>query len=270
MPFIERPPGTPGPRSARQGRLRYLTKRLRPHKNAGEIMPRALSLHHLSNLDITAPELIRAAHGAGFSHVCLFTMGWPSPDFTFPVIGPGPLLDETRAALKDTGVKVFNTDAPFLWPDVDVSRYEQGLEIAASFGATNATAVIGDPDFARATDNFGKLYELAKSYGVHACIEFMMMGTVNSIQDAERMAKAAGADVGSITVDTLHLIRTGGSAADVAKLDPKMIGNVQINDGPATMPEGEPQVVEAMTCGSPSGMVAGPSLIWTLPIIFGS
>jgi sugar phosphate isomerase/epimerase len=210
-------------------------------------MPHALSLHHLSNLDITAPELIRAAHGAGFSHVCLFTMHWPSPDFAFPVVTKGPLLDETRAALADTGVKVFNTDAPFLWPDVDVTRYEPGLEIAASFGAKNATAVIGDPDVARATDNFGKLYELARGYGINACVEFMMMGTVNSIEAAESMVRAAGALEGSIAVDTLHLVRTGGSAAKVAKLDPKLIGNIQINDGPATMPEGEPQIVEAMT-----------------------
>ena len=79
-------------------------------------MPRALSLHHLSNLDIAAPELIRAAHGAGFSHVCLFTMGWPSPDFTFPVVDDGQLLKDTRAALADTGIKVFNADAPMLWP----------------------------------------------------------------------------------------------------------------------------------------------------------
>jgi sugar phosphate isomerase/epimerase len=210
-------------------------------------MPHALSLHHLSNLDITAPELIRAAHGAGFSHVCLFTMGWPSPDFAFPVVTPGRLLDDTRAALAETGVKLFNADAPFLWPEVDVKRYEPGLEIAASLGASHATAVIGDPDMARATDNFGKLYELARSYGIHACIEFMMMGTVNSIEDAEKMARAAGADEGSIAVDTLHLVRTGGSAAKVAKLDPRLIGNIQINDGPPTMPEGEPQVVEAMT-----------------------
>lgn len=210
-------------------------------------MPRALSLHHLSNLDIAAPELIRAAHGAGFSHVCLFTMGWPSPDFTFPVVDDGQLLKDTRAALAETGIKVFNADAPMLWPDVDVSRYKKGLEVAASFGATNATAVVGDPDFNRATDNFGKLYELGKSVGINCCIEFMMMGTVNSIQDAEKMARAAGALEGSITVDTLHLVRTGGSAADVAKLDPKMIGNIQINDGPPTMPEGDPQIVEAMT-----------------------
>ena len=210
-------------------------------------MPHALSLHHLSNLDITAPELIRAAHDGGFSHVCLFTMGWPSPDFTFPVVNEGQLLKDTRAALADTGIKVFNADAPFLWPDVDVTMYKKGLEVAASFGATNATAVIGDPDVSRASDNFGKLYELARSFGINACIEFMMMGTVNSIQAAESMARAAGALEGSITVDTLHLVRTGGTAADVAKLDPKMIGNIQINDGPATMPEGEPQVVEAMT-----------------------
>lgn len=210
-------------------------------------MPRALSLHHLSNLDIAAPELIRVAHEAGFSHVCLFTMGWPSPDFAFPVVTPGPLLDETRAALADTGVRLFNSDAPFLWPEVDVKGYEPGLELAASLGAQHATAVIDDPDLARATDNFGKLYELAGSYGIHACIEFMMMGTVNSIDAAARMAKAAGAGKGAIAVDTLHLIRTGGSAADIARLDPVLIGNIQINDGPPAMAEGMPQVAEAMT-----------------------
>ena len=220
-------------------------------------MPHALSLHHLSNLDLSPPELIRAAHAGGFSHVCLFTIEWPSPDFRFPVVTPGPLLDATRAALADTGIRVFSTDVMSVWPEMDAARYEPGLEIAASLGARRATAVIGDPDASRATDNLGKLYELAKSCGVHVCVEFMRMSTANSIQEAERMTRAAGADLHSIAIDTLHLIRTGGSAADVAGLDPRLIGNVQINDGPATMPKDQ-QLAEALTARLWPGQGAFP------------
>lgn len=229
-------------------------------------MPHPLSLHHLSALDLTAPELIRAAGAAGFDHVCLFTMGWPTADFNFPVVTPGVLLRETQAALADTGISVFNIDAPFLSPEVDVDSFRAGLELGASLGATQATVVVGDPDLSRAADNFGKLCELAIPMGVYPNIEFMMLCTVRSIEAAVAMATAAGQPVRSIAVDALHLFRTGGSPADVAALDPKMIGNVQFNDGPRDMPK-DRQVWEAMQGRQWPGQGAFPlrDLIAALP-----
>jgi sugar phosphate isomerase/epimerase len=43
---------------------------------------------------------------------------------------------------------------------------------------------------------------------------------------------------GGILVDTLHVIRSGGGAATLAELDPKLIGSVQLCDAPlAKAPE---------------------------------
>lgn len=208
-------------------------------------MSHPLSMHHLSALDLTAPQLIRAAHAAGFSHVCLFTAPWPTDDFRFPVVTAGPLLTETRAALDETGLRAFNVDPFMLWPEVDISSYKEGLEIGASLGATSATVVVGDPDHARAADNFGKLSELAKPFGIHPAVEFMMLSSVRSLDQAVKLVTAGGNVERSIAIDVLHLMRTGGTPADVARLDPAIIGNVQINDGPLTMPE-DRQVFEAM------------------------
>lgn len=208
-------------------------------------MAHPLSLHHLSALDWSPPELVRAAHDAGFDHVCLFTSGWPTDDFQFPVVTKGAVLQQTRAALEETGLTVFGIDAPFLHPGVDIDDYREGLEIGASLGARQATAVIGDTDANRAVDNFAKLSELARSIGIHADIEFMRLSTLQSIDAAVRMATAAGNLDRSIAIDALHLVRTGGSPADVAGLDPRSIGNVQFCDGPLIMAE-ERQIDEAM------------------------
>jgi sugar phosphate isomerase/epimerase len=229
-------------------------------------MAHPLSLHHLSALNLTAPELVRAAAGAGFDHVCLFTAAWPSKDFDFPVVTRGALERETRAALADTGLSLFDVDPIFLWPSVDVTRYEDALALGAELGAVSATVVVGDPDRNRAADNFAQICEMARPMGISPAVEFMRLAAVRSLAEAVELVTAAGAPARSIAIDMLHLVRTGGSAAEVAALDPALIGNVQLCDGPLTRPE-EEQGHEAMHDRALPGMGAFPlaNIVAALP-----
>lgn len=208
-------------------------------------MSHSLSLHQLSVLDLNPLDLIRTAHAAGFSHVCLFTQGMDGSGFTFPLVTPGDMLRETKAALADSGIKVFNLEVFYIHPDVDVADYRAGLELGASLGGTRCTAIIGDPDVARATDNFAKFSELGLSVGVRPAIEFMAMSAANAIDAAARIATGAGYPDGSIALDALHLIRTGGSPADIVRLGNHRLGSIQICDGPLALPQTE-HVAEAM------------------------
>lgn len=208
-------------------------------------MPHPLSLHHLCALDLDPPGLIRTARAAGFDYVCIFTRGMDESGFIFPLVTP-QLLRETRAALAETGIRVNNIEVFYITPDIDIAGCRENLEIGASLGARTCSAIIGDDDPIRAADNFAALAEMGKSYGLPPAIEAMAMSACGSIDHAAELGRAAGHVDGCLAVDSLHLFRTGGSPADLARLGPSMIGSVQINDGPLIMPV-DNHVFEAMT-----------------------
>ena len=64
----------------------------------------------------------------------------------------------------------------------------------------------------------------------------MMITEVKTVGDAVRLIADSGANNAVITVDAVHLARSGGSPADIAALDPALIGYLQLCDGPAVMP----------------------------------
>jgi sugar phosphate isomerase/epimerase len=54
---------------------------------------------------------------------------------------------------------------------------------------------------------------------------------VKSFEQAVRVIKAAARPNASLAIDTLHMVRNGRFAADLAALDPALIGYVQLCDG---------------------------------------
>jgi sugar phosphate isomerase/epimerase len=55
------------------------------------------------------------------------------------------------------------------------------------------------------------------------------------LDDAVRFVTGSGEPNAGITVDVLHLMRTGGTPADLKAIDPKLIGYAQICDGPLVL-----------------------------------
>jgi sugar phosphate isomerase/epimerase len=62
-----------------------------------------------------------------------------------------------------------------------------------------------------------------------------MITQVRTVTDALALIAAAGATNAAVTVDALHLARSGGGPADVAGLTRAEIAYVQLCDGPAHM-----------------------------------
>jgi sugar phosphate isomerase/epimerase len=109
--------------------------------------------------------------------------------------------------------------------------------LGAELGATSLVAINAwDPERNRALDNFRKLCRIAAEYGMKANVEFISMGKVRTLVDALEFITDSGEPNVGVTIDFLHLIRTGGSAADIRATDPKLIGYVQVCDGPLELP----------------------------------
>jgi sugar phosphate isomerase/epimerase len=188
----------------------------------------ALSLHHLSVMDVPAAELVEIAAGLSCPHVCLFTFQ-PGDGVGIPLVRDED-VEPLRRRLRDAGVSVLGTTSFALMPDSDVAAYEAGVERSARLGARHANVRVIDDDEARATDNFCRFAGFCTERGLLPAIEPSGYGHVDAFPQALRMFAAAGS--GILTLDPLHIIRTGTRWEAVEALDPALIGYVQICDGP--------------------------------------
>lgn len=194
---------------------------------------RALCLDHLSLYDVPALELIEVAAQLGCDAVSLFV----TPGAL------GPYLDLTRddaaraevlCALRDTGLAVGVVEPFMLEADTDWDLLERSAALAAEMQGT-VNALCFDDEPGRLRDSFGRLAEMCRTEGVAMAVEGFTLSSVRTLGDALAIADTVGPEIG-LTVDTLHLVRTGGDWADFAALPQGRIFHVQINDGPRTAP----------------------------------
>lgn len=194
-----------------------------------------LSLDHLTVFETSPPELIDIAAGLGVPLVSLWTQ--------LPLQADLPLVTqankgETLARMRDTGVRLGNMECFNLTPEVVAEEFRPAVELGAELGATSLVAINAwDPERSRALENFAKLCQIAAEYGMKANVEFISMGKVRTLADAIAFITDSGEPNVGVTIDFLHLIRTGGSAADISAMDPKLIGYVQACDGPLELPQ---------------------------------
>ncbi len=194
---------------------------------------RPLCLDHLSLYDVPALELIQIAAELGCAAVSLFV----TPGTL------GPYLDLTRdkaakaevlSALQDTGLSVGVVEPFMLVAETDWDLLERSAALAAEMNGT-VNALCFDQEPGRQQDSFGRLAEIARVAGARMAVEGFTLSSVRTLADALAIANTGGPQVG-LTVDMLHVIRTGGSWADMAALPQERIFHVQIDDGPRDAP----------------------------------
>jgi sugar phosphate isomerase/epimerase len=75
----------------------------------------------------------------------------------------------------------------------------------------------------------------------------MPMSELKTIGQTQAIIAASGAANAGLLIDTLHLARSGATAADVAALDPATIYLTQLSDAPAQLAAGSTLFDEAMS-----------------------
>jgi sugar phosphate isomerase/epimerase len=108
------------------------------------------------------------------------------------------------------------------------------------------SVLVSDPDEERRLALFCALCDRAAEFGLGVNVEFVAITQLPSLRDAVRLVTRANRPNAGIMVDTLHLIRSGSTVAELAAADPRIIGGAQFSDGPLTMAS-EQQLFEAMS-----------------------
>src|SRR5208282_618410 len=99
-----------------------------------DAMTHALSLHHVTAMEVSPPQLVSIAAELGLRHVCLFTCVTPEAAALFPVEWNPAVRKETAARCADLGVIVHNLEWFDVTPQAQVDFHRKGLEIGAELG----------------------------------------------------------------------------------------------------------------------------------------
>ncbi|SPJ25394.1 sugar phosphate isomerase/epimerase family protein [Palleronia abyssalis] len=195
-----------------------------------------LALHQLSLRDVAPVDLPGIAASVGVDTVSVFVTP-PSPDLDiFPKVERGTAA-AFRSACSENGVGVHNIEVFSIGPETDVAQFSSALDLGAEIGAKRLTALVQDSDTGRVDDRMGALATAAASRGIAVSIEFMKFSECRSIGAGSDLLTRIGHDNLSLLVDPLHLFRTGGTVADLAAVDPALIGAAQVCDGPLDAPK---------------------------------
>ena len=174
-------------------------------------------------------DLIRAAKSAGFDLVSLWTQ--PPSIFPLQLVTPAKLA-ACQSALAETGMQVGPLEVFDLTSAEAIWSYRPALELGAQLGAKTASAInIRNTDPSLVGALLAQLAELAREYGLGVTLEPLAMFATSTLAQARDIVRASGIDAG-IVLDAFHVVRKGGTAADVRAIEPQLIGYIQLCDGP--------------------------------------
>ena len=199
-------------------------------------MPRSLGLAFLTIPDLPPPAALATAAELGCSTVGLRVLpAVPGGPF-WDLATDAPMLRETRAAIADTGVTVFDLEVLWLKPDFDVKALMPFFDVAGALSA-KAVLVAGiDPDPVRLIQSYAAFCDAARPYGLTASLEFMPWTAVPDAKSALRVVEAADRPNSAILVDALHFARSRSTLDDIRAIPRHRLHYAQICDAPAEIP----------------------------------
>jgi sugar phosphate isomerase/epimerase len=195
----------------------------------------ALGIENISVFGLPPVEFVNLAADLGCRHISTGLTGIDYNPHAYPRFSlrdNATLRREMIAAMSDRGVSISLGEGLTVRPGGDVRHYANDLDVMCELGVRRINTVSMDPDLDRSFDQFAVLAGMAAERGVETTIELAPGLTVADLQTALAAVRHVGRPDFRLLVDTMHLVRSGSGPADIAALDPDLIGYVQICDAP--------------------------------------
>lgn len=212
-------------------------------------MARQLSLAYLSAHGCTPAEAVHVAAESGHAFVGLRL--WPNAPGApcQELLGRPALLRDTQAAIRDTGVGVFDLEIIRLDADFDPHRWDALYEAAAALGARAFLVAGDDRDEARLAAHYARLCEVLQPLGMTADLEFMPWTAVPDARSALRVVERAGRPANAgILVDALHFGRSTSTLDDIRAIPRELLHYAQICDAEAGTGFSTEQMIHTARC----------------------
>jgi sugar phosphate isomerase/epimerase len=197
-----------------------------------------LSLDHLTVVDANPAQLTEIAAETGFQGVCLFLQSMDVLPLmpSFDLVADRAERRRTRDICRDLGIAV-DLAYPFtLTSRSTVEDFSDALEAAAELGAECVNVLLYDREAQRRLDQFAAFGAHAASLGLKTAVEFFPPSQIPTLTAAIALVEAAGpAERIGVTLDLLHLMRSGEGLDAIARVPSQRIVVAQLCDGPATV-----------------------------------
>lgn len=196
------------------------------------------SLEPLVVPELAGAELVHVAARAGYQCFGTFAHAYGIDQPLNPAVGDAEQRAAMRAAIAETGVRLANLECFNLLPGVDPATFATALEFGADLGATSGTAIIREnPSLDDALATYQRLCDMAAEHGIRINVEFFTTNqSLSGIDDAAAFVRRAKRANTGLVIDALHLMRTSGGLAGLERIDPEMVGWLQLCDGPLAPP----------------------------------
>lgn len=194
-----------------------------------------LGIENISVFGLPPVEFVSLAADLGCQHIStgLTSFSFGIHDYPpFSLREDRTLRQEMIAAMHDRGVSISLGEGCTIREGVDATSYQADLDLFVELGTERINTVSMDPDFNRTCDQFSIMAELATERGLRITTELAPSLTIGDLPTALAALRQIGRPDFRLLIDTMHLVRSGSTPADVATLDPELIDYIQICDAP--------------------------------------
>lgn len=194
-----------------------------------------LGIEFLSVFDLPPVQFVELAADLGCQHIStgLSQAGFNPHGYPKAVLRDDPALRrEMVAAMRDRGVSISLGEGLAIRPGVAARDLAADLELMCELGVKRINTISLDPDMGRTLDEFGKVAEMAAASGMETTTEFAPGLTLCDLPKALAAVRHVNRPDFRLLIDTMHLGRTGSTPADLAAIEPELIGYVQLADAP--------------------------------------
>lgn len=201
------------------------------------------SLAHLTALSLSPPELVDAAAATGYRYVGLRMTKVTPEEPHYPLASDPALMRATKTHLAATGVEVLDVELARISSTENPRDYLRFLEAGAELGARHVITQLPDSDFARKTDHFAELCELARPLGLSLELEFPSWTETRNLAEAVRVLREADQPNAGILVDLLHFARSDSSIEELRGLPDTWFHFAHVCDAPGEIPPTTEEII---------------------------
>jgi sugar phosphate isomerase/epimerase len=194
-----------------------------------------LGIENISVFGLPPVEFVSLAADLGCQHIStgLTSFAFGIHDYPpFSLREDLALRREMIAAMKDRGVSISLGEGCTIREGVDAMSFRADLDLFVELGTERINTVSMDPDFNRTCDQFGIMAVLATERGLRITTELAPSLTIRDLPTALAALRQIGRPDFRLLIDTMHVVRSGSTPADLAALDPELIDYIQICDAP--------------------------------------
>lgn len=210
-------------------------------------MSRQFSLAYLTVLGCEPAEMTYIAARAGYDYVSLrpIYMGLPGEP-NYALAENKVLLQKTKTALAQTGVKLLDIELARIFNGVDPKIYLPAMEVAAELGGKHVLSSIWTTDRSFAIERFAELCDLAKPYGLTVELEFVPIAGVSDLAGTIDVLRTANRENAGLMIDIHHFHRSGDKVEDLDALPREWFRFLHLCDAPGQIPTSKEEMTRIL------------------------